>query len=92
MAGATHERDGVGKYCLCRGNFAQAESHYRTAIAIDSSQAVAFYNLAFALLRQGQYEAAIAAAAQAQELAPDHPRYGQAVETLEQAGRTNAAS
>lgn len=76
-------RLGLGNIAYRQGAHAEAVEHYRAAITRAPELAAAHYNLAWALARQGKAGAALAAAAEALRLAPDHPRYGEAVRTLE---------
>ncbi|MGB3765584.1 MAG: tetratricopeptide repeat protein, partial [Phormidesmis sp.] len=54
------------------GNYAAAETAYREAIRLDSTDAVAYYNLGNALADQSKVEAAIAAYQTAIQLDPNN--------------------
>ena len=76
-------RLGLGNIAYRQGAHEEAAEHYRAAVARAPELAAAHYNLAWALARQQNADAALAAAAEARRLAPDHPRYGEAVRTLQ---------
>lgn len=76
---------GLGNMSYQQQDYPQAEQHFRAAISVDAQAPAAYYNLAWALLRQGELEASREAADKAQQLAPDHPRYGQASQELRDA-------
>lgn len=76
---------GLGNIAYLEKNFADAESYYYQATELAPEYAPVYYNLAWAFVRQGKHQSAREAAAYAQELAPEHPRFGQASATIEQA-------
>ncbi|TVP59201.1 MAG: tetratricopeptide repeat protein, partial [Halomonadaceae bacterium] len=76
---------GLGNMAYHQGDYAQAEQHFREAIGADAEAPAGYYNLAWALLRQYQHSDSLAAATKAQQLAPEHPRYGSARQQLKDA-------
>ena len=76
---------GLGNIAYSREHYADAETYYYQATELAPEYAPVFYNLAWALLRQNKQESARQAAAYAQQLAPEHPRFGQALTAIEQA-------
>ncbi len=87
---ATMRWPGYADAWLGLGNVRYAESQYqaaakafRQAAGRDPELAAAHHNLAWALLRQGKPAAAKEAARRSEALAPDHPRYSEALEAIE---------
>jgi len=76
---------GLGNIAYLQERFGDAEGYYYHASELAPDYAPVFYNLAWALLRQGKHESARQAAAHAQRLAPEHPRFGQASAAIEEA-------
>ncbi|WP_050795178.1 PA2778 family cysteine peptidase [Idiomarina sp. A28L] len=76
---------GMGNIAYQQRNFSLAEEHYYRASELDPYEPAIFYNLAWALFRQGKVEEARLSAATAASLAPEHSVYGKAVGALEQA-------
>ena len=78
---------GLGNVHYTAERLALAQSAFERAVQADGTLAAAHYNLAWALLRQGETAEAVAAAPRAEAAAPDHPRYSQAAdEILAEAG------
>lgn len=80
---------GLGSIAYQQHDYANAEEYFYRATELDPLQPAGFFNLAWSLLRQGRRDEALAAAQVAQELAPEHPRYGQAVGLIQQASEGN---
>ncbi len=76
---------GMGNIAYQQQNYGLAEEHYYRASELDPQEAAIFYNLAWALFRQGKVAEAQLSAAAAERLAPEHSVYGKAVSTLEAA-------
>nr|WP_228517594.1 PA2778 family cysteine peptidase [Aliidiomarina indica] len=76
---------GLGNIAYQQGRYADAEMHYYHATELASEEPAVFFNLAWALLRQGKRDEAILSAEMAQMLAPEHSRYGVAVALIENA-------
>lgn len=76
---------GLGNVRYAREAYQEAADAYRKSIEHEASMAPAYHNLAWALLRLGQQDEALEAARRSEELAPEHPEYGQAVEHIRQA-------
>lgn len=76
---------GLGNIAYQQQRFADAEEYYYRATELEPKQPAGFFNLAWALLRQDKQEEALLAAHVAQELAPDHATYGEAVARIERA-------
>ncbi|TRW49893.1 tetratricopeptide repeat protein [Aliidiomarina halalkaliphila] len=76
---------GLGNIAYQQGRYADAEMHYYHATELAAEEPVIYFNLAWALLRQGKRDEAMLAAEIAQMLAPDHDRYGNAVAVIESA-------
>lgn len=74
---------GLGNIAFQTEQYPEAQAHFEKATEIDPELPAAYYNLAWALVRQGQVAQARQAADQARELAPEHPRFGQAVSDIE---------
>ncbi|MGM0476593.1 MAG: PA2778 family cysteine peptidase [Pseudomonadota bacterium] len=70
----------LGNIAYRTSEYREAVDHFRTAITQDPEAAPAHYNLAWALRRLDREDAARAAAGEAARLAPEHPRYGRAVD------------
>lgn len=73
---------GLGNIAYQRADYTLAAEHFRAALQVAPQQPAAHYNLAWAYLRQGNTEKALAAAHQAEALAPDHARYGNATRAI----------
>lgn len=80
---------GLGNIAYQDKRYHDAELYYYDATERAPVYAPGYYNLAWALLRQGKHESALQAAAQAETLAPEHPRYKNATATLQQAISAN---
>lgn len=76
---------GLGSIAYQQHDYANAEEYFYRATELDPLQPAGFFNLAWSLLRQGRESEALAAAQVAQTLAPEHPRYGQAVGLIQKA-------
>lgn len=75
---------GLGNIAYQQQQFAAAEEHYYHATTLEPQQPAAFFNLAWALWRQNKPAEALLAAEYAQQLAPEHAVYGNAVQRLRQ--------
>ncbi|WP_111641532.1 PA2778 family cysteine peptidase [Marinimicrobium alkaliphilum] len=75
----------LGNLAYQEDDYSEAERQFGAAIERAPEAPAGHYNLAWALARQGQREAALAAANRAQQLAPAHSRYAAAVTTLSEA-------
>ncbi|MCH8500415.1 MAG: PA2778 family cysteine peptidase [Aliidiomarina sp.] len=80
---------GLGSIAYQQHDYANAEAYFYRATELSPLQPAGFFNLAWSLLRQERDIEALAAAQVAQELAPEHPRYGQAVVLIRQASAEN---
>ncbi|MCC5827095.1 PA2778 family cysteine peptidase [Alkalimonas sp.] len=76
---------GLGNIAYQQQDFAAAKAHYYRATELAPAEAAYYFNLSWALLRLGQAAEALKIAAITAQLAPDHPRYGKAIQLLEQA-------
>ncbi|SEB03616.1 PA2778 family cysteine peptidase [Alkalimonas amylolytica] len=76
---------GLGNIAYQQHDFAAAKAHYYRATELAPAEAAYYFNLSWALLRLGQSAEALRVAAITAQLAPDHPRYGKAIQLLEQA-------
>ncbi len=76
---------GLGNIAFQTEDYVEAASQFQRAVDVAPELSAAHYNLAWALVHLGQTEQALHAAAEAQALAPEHPRFGQAVNTIEAA-------
>ncbi|WP_347331561.1 PA2778 family cysteine peptidase [Marinimicrobium locisalis] len=76
---------GLGNIAFQTEDYIEAAAQFRQAVKVAPQLPAAHYNLAWALLHLGEIEQARRASAEAQALAPEHPRFGQAVKTLEAA-------
>ncbi len=74
-AGRMQNDEGVGHFE--QGHWDVAEKHFRDAIKADANLAVAHFNLALALDKQGKHEDATASFKKAAELAPDNAKITQ---------------
>lgn len=74
---------GLGNIAYQSAQYEQAARHYREAVEVAPEAPAGYYNLAWAMLSLGDSGAAREAAKQAQTLGPDHPRYSQAIATIE---------
>lgn len=75
---------GVGNVQYGQEEYSEAVDAYREAVEHDPSLAAAHHNLAWALLRLDREAEALEAARRSEELAPEHPRYGEAVQQIRQ--------
>lgn len=80
---------GMGNIAYQQQNFVLAEEHYYRASEIEPNEPAIFYNLAWALFRQGKVEEAELSAATAAALAPEHPVYGDAVGAIKGAQQSS---
>ncbi|MEE2002561.1 PA2778 family cysteine peptidase [Alkalimonas sp. MEB108] len=76
---------GLGNIAYQQHDFAAAKAHYYRATELAPGEAAYYFNLSWALLRLGQVDEALRVAALTAQLAPEHPRYGKAIQLLEQA-------
>lgn len=76
---------GLGNIAFQTGNYAEAARQFQRAVDTDSTLPAAHYNLAWAQVHLGNTEPALRAASDAEALAPEHPRFGQAVSTIKAA-------
>ncbi len=77
----------LGNVAYRSGDYDRALEHFQSAVSADPDMAAAHFNLAWAFKLLDRPEAAQAAAEEAQRLAPEHPRYGDAVDALREATR-----
>lgn len=76
---------GLGNTWYGEGAFPEAADAYRRAISVDDNLVAARHNLAWALLRAGQTDAALHAADQAEQHAGDDDRYADVRRRIEAA-------
>lgn len=76
---------GLGNIAYQQQQFSNAESFYYQATELAPDYAPLYFNLAWALLRQGKTESALKAAQHSQNLAPDDPRFANAVSRIQSA-------
>ncbi len=76
---------GLGNIAFQTEDYAEAANQFQRAVTADPELPAAHYNLAWALVQLGETEPALRAAADAEALAPDHPRFGQAVNAIKAA-------
>lgn len=78
---------GLGSIAYQRAEFELAAEYFLAATRVAPNEPAAHYNLAWAYLRWGKTQEALESANQAEILASDHPRYGQASRELAEAAQ-----